>query len=149
MMINGPWQLPTLEADKPKFGWNVAPWPGDVEQASILGGENFAAGNGQNVEAAWEVIRWMAEPKNVKEALLTIGLPNREDMADDEAWASDPLKETFIGQVEVARPRAYGPEYPKISEQIWTMFQKVLTGEASPEQAAQDAGKQIKPLLQG
>lgn len=149
MMINGPWQLPSLEADKPKFGWDVAPWPRDVEEASILGGENFAAGNGQNVEAAWEVIRWMAEPKNVKKPLLTIGLPNREDMADDKAWISDPQKETFIGQVEVARPRAYGPNYPKISEQIWTMFQKVLTGEASPEQAAQDAGKQIKPLLEG
>lgn len=147
MMINGPWQLPSLASDDPKFGWNVAPWPHDKEKASILGGENFAAGNGQNIEAAWDVIKWMAEPAHVKKPLLTIGLPNREDMADDKAWTSDPKKETFIGQVKIARPRAYGPNYPKISEQVWTMFQKVLAGDASPEQAAQDAGKAIKPLL--
>jgi multiple sugar transport system substrate-binding protein len=147
MMINGPWQLPQLATDKPDFSWNVAPWPRDREKASILGGENFAAGNGQNVEAAWNVIKWMAEPRHVKKPLLTIGLPNRKDMANDKAWTSDPRKEVFISQVEIARPRAYGPNYPKISEQIWTMFQQALTGDASPEQAAQQAGEAIKPLL--
>jgi multiple sugar transport system substrate-binding protein len=83
----------------------------------------------------------------VKEPLLTIGLPNREDMADDKDFASDPRKEVFISQVEVARPRAYGPNYPQISEQIWTAYQGVLAGKSSPEEAARSAAEQIQPLL--
>lgn len=149
MMINGPWQLPVLEDDAPDFEWDVAPWPRDRQEASILGGENFAAGNGENVEAAWEVIRWMAAPENVREPLQTIGLPNRDDMADDEVFTSDPRKETFISQVEIARPRAYGPDYPRISEAIWNMFQRVLTQGQAPEESASQASGEIRPLLQG
>lgn len=147
MMINGPWQLPEFEKDKPNFKWDVAPWPRDVERASILGGENFAVGVTENTEAAWEVVKWMATPEHVKKPLLTIGLPNREDMADDPAFSGDPQKEVFVDQVAVARPRAYGAKYPQISEQIWTMFQSVLTGQESPQAAAAEAGKQINPLL--
>jgi len=148
MMINGPWQLPQLEIDKPEFRWDVAPWPRDREEASILGGENFAIGATDNVEAAWNVVRWMAEPENVKDMLITIGLPNREDMADDEAFTDDPQQAVFVEQVEIARPRAYGPNYPQISEQIWTAFQSVLSSGTPPEEAAQRAAQEIEPLLE-
>jgi multiple sugar transport system substrate-binding protein len=147
MMINGPWQLPNFANDNPQFAWGVAPWPQDVAASSILGGENFAAGNGENVAAAWEVIRWMATPENVKAPLLSIGLPNRQDTADDPDWTSDPNKKVFVDQVAIARPRAYGANYPQISEQVSTAFQRVLTGDATPETAAQEAGAAIQPLL--
>jgi len=147
MMINGPWQLPQLETDNPDFRWELAPWPRDREEASILGGENFAIGATDNVEAAWNVVRWMATPENVREPLRTIGLPNRKDMVDDEAFSS-PQQQLFISQVEIARPRAYGPNYPQISEQIWTAFQGVLSGNTSPEEAARTAAREIQSLLE-
>lgn len=146
MMINGPWQLPEIEEAAPDFGWAVAPWPEQEEAASILGGENYAIGAGANVEAAWDVLEWLSTPERIQPIIATIGLPNREDMADDEFWTEEPLS-TFVDQVEIARPRAYGPEYPQISEIIWTMVQQVLTEDAAPEQAAQAAGEAIQPLL--
>jgi hypothetical protein len=39
---------------------------------------------------------------------------------------------TFQDVLEVARPRAYGPNYPKMSEIVWTMFQEVVTGKKTP-----------------
>lgn len=146
MMINGPWQLDPLETDPPGFGWGVAPWPSDAESASILGGENWAVGANQDVDAAWEVIDWMSDPDHVRAPLRSVGLPNREDMADDEAW-SDPQTSVFVDQVEIARPRAYGARYPEISEEINRMYQQVLTGEATPNEAAKQASEAIGPLL--
>jgi multiple sugar transport system substrate-binding protein len=147
MMINGPWELPNFEVDGVTFNWAVAPWPSDVAAASILGGENFAVGAGTKVDAAWDVIDWMTDPEHLKAPLLAVGLPNRKDMAEDPDWVSNPKVQIFIEQVAIARPRAYGPNYPQISEQIQRMYRSVLDGVQTPEQAAAEAGEIITPLL--
>ncbi|MCL6527215.1 MAG: sugar ABC transporter substrate-binding protein [Thermaceae bacterium] len=148
MMINGPWQLPNFKKDKVAFKWNVAPWPKDKESVSILGGENFALGNGKNVEEAWKFLAWLTKPENLKPLIVTNGsLPNRTDMAKDPTWNNDPVIKLFVEQVSVAKPRAYGAKYPQISEQIWTAFQSVLSGKKSPADAAKEAAVQIKSLL--
>jgi multiple sugar transport system substrate-binding protein len=148
MMINGPWQLPNFKKDKVTFKWGVAPWPKDKESVSILGGENFALGNGKNVDEAWKFLSWLTKPENLKPLIVTNGsLPNRTDMAKDPTWNSDPIIKLFVEQVSVARPRAYGAKYPQISEQIWTAFQSVMSGKKSAAEAAKEAAAQIKPLL--
>jgi multiple sugar transport system substrate-binding protein len=148
MMINGPWQLPRFEDDGVTFEWKVGPWPSDVETASILGGENFALGAGTNVDAAWEVLDWMTDPEHLKPLIVDVGFPPRADMADDPAWADDPVLSAFASQVAVARPRAYGPNYPQASEQVWTMVQSVLTESATAEEALEQAAPIVKDLLQ-
>ncbi|MDJ0754959.1 MAG: sugar ABC transporter substrate-binding protein [Ardenticatenaceae bacterium] len=146
MMINGPWQMPNFDRDGVSFEWGVAPWPTGVESASILGGENFAIGANTDVEEAWTVIDWMTDPVNLRSSLLAVGLPNRQDMADDPGW-SDPNIKVFVDQVAVARPRAYGPNYPEISEVVWTMYRNVIEGTQTPEEAAAAAGELVTPLL--
>lgn len=148
MMINGPWQLPAIRAETLDFSWNVAPWPRHRECASALGGENFAIGLGANVEAAWEVIRWLAQPEQLEVYLLECGmLPNRADMAEDPVWHEDPILAQFIDMVAIARARAYGPNYPQISEQIMTMVHNVIAGGQAPEVAAAEAARIIQPIL--
>lgn len=148
MMINGPWQLPGIRAENLDFTWNVAPWPCDEECASALGGENFAIGNNGNVEAAWDVIRWLAQPEQLEIYLQDAGmLPNREDMAAGEVWQDDPIIAEFVDMVAVARARAYGPEYPQISEHIMTMVHNVIAGGQPAEMAAGNAAGSIEPLL--
>jgi multiple sugar transport system substrate-binding protein len=147
MIIDGPWELPAFEMDGVAFNWAVAPWPKDVVAASILGGENFAIGAGTQVEAAWDVIQWMVMPEHLKALLLTVGLPNRKDMANDPDWKQDPDIRVFVEQIALARPRAYGPHYPEISKQIQKMYRSVLDGFQTPEKAAENAGKMIRPLL--
>jgi multiple sugar transport system substrate-binding protein len=147
MMINGPWQLPRFDNDGVTFEWMVAPWPGNVERASILGGENFAIGAGTNVDAAWDVLDWMTDSENLKPLVLAVGFPPRADMTNDPAWADNPVQLAFAEEIAVARPRAYGPNYPQASELVWTMVQSVLTGVATPEEALQEAAPQVKSLL--
>lgn len=148
MMINGPWQLPNFERDRVSFKWGVAPWPRDRQGVSILGGENLAIGAGSNVAEAWKFLQWFTQPANLKPVILALGmLPNRSDMANDPDFARTPILRTFIQQVSVAKPRAYGDKYPQISEQIWKMYQSVLTGTAQPQAAANTARAAIQPLL--
>jgi multiple sugar transport system substrate-binding protein len=149
MMINGPWQIPSLEANEQiDFEWDISAWPYNVQPTSILGGENFAIGSGANVEAAWEVITWATQPENLVPYLKLRGVfANRADAAADPYFTDDPIRALFSQQVSVAKARSYGPGYPQMSEQIMTMVHGVLTGAQTPEEAVQDASAIITPLL--
>jgi multiple sugar transport system substrate-binding protein len=148
MMINGPWQIGNFKNDKVTFKWGVAPWPKDKVGVSILGGENLALGAGKNVDEAFKFMTWYANPERLKAAQVALGvLPNRNDMSKDKTWTADPLQKVFLQQVSVAKARAYGPKYPQLSEQVWTMFQSAITEKASPADAVKAASAAIPPLL--
>ena len=51
MMVNGPWQVPTMREQAPDLNWDVTLLPKDAEYASCLGGENFGVIDGDNVDA--------------------------------------------------------------------------------------------------
>jgi multiple sugar transport system substrate-binding protein len=148
MMINGPWQIPGIKANaNVKFKWAVSGWPYKAKPVSILGGENFAIGANSHVKEAWDVIVWAVQPEHLIPALKTHGqFPGRKDVATDPYFTSDPIQKAFSQAVSVAKPRAYGPNYPKMSEEIMRMVSGVLSGAETPEQAAAAAAKVIKPL---
>ena len=74
-------------------------------------------------------------------------ITNREDLADAEIFTSDPMIAKFVEAVSVAKPRAYGPNYPQVSQEVMNMVQSVLVGGKTPEVAATDAAAVIDPLL--
>jgi multiple sugar transport system substrate-binding protein len=151
MMINGPWQIPTLKMDSPDLQWQVVTLPQNQQGASILGGENMAiVKGGKNIDAAWELITWTQTPENLKLYLTEAGkLPSRQDMAEDAAWTGDPVLKVFIDQLKVAKPRAYGPNYPEISNAIQEMLQAAISGQKAVDAAVADAAAKITPLLPG
>lgn len=148
MMINGPWQIPGIRANASvKFKWGVAGWPHLTKPVSILGGENFAIGADSHVKEAWDVIAWAVQPANLVPAIkLHGGFPGRRDAAADPYFSGDPLRRTFAQAVSVARRRAYGPRYPRMSEEVMRMVQGALSGVTTPEQAAAAAAAVIQPL---
>jgi multiple sugar transport system substrate-binding protein len=149
MMINGPWQIPTLKKDSPDLKWQVVTLPQNKQGASILGGENMAiVKGGKNIDAAWELISWTQTPDNLKAYLTQAGkLPSRQDLANDPAWTGDPVLKVFIEQLKVAKPRAYGPKYPEISNAIQEMMQAAISGQKPVDAAVADAAAKITPLL--
>lgn len=149
MMVNGPWQIPVLKADSPDLAWNVATLPEQKQGASILGGENTAIIKGsQNVDAAWELLTWRQEDENLKAYLVEAGkLPSRQDLAQDETWTGDPVLKVFIDQLQVAKPRAYGPKYPEISNAIQEMLQAAISGQNEVDAAVTETAAKITPLL--
>ncbi|WP_370947206.1 sugar ABC transporter substrate-binding protein [Amycolatopsis sp. cg5] len=151
MMINGPWVLSSVE--QAKFGWDVALWPtgSGGNSASPLGGEVLAVGKGSaHVEEAWDVARWIADPRNSWAELGKglSGIPNRKDTVTDQAWAWSPIIPVFAHQMLSARARgSYGDKYAQVSQVVWLMEQEVLAHARPPREAAAAAGAQVKPLL--
>jgi multiple sugar transport system substrate-binding protein len=148
MMINGSWEIPNIRSAKLNYQWVVGPLPKDLESVSILGGEDLALGNGNNVEEAWKFVTWLSEPERTKALMLAAGqITNREDLAGDPVWAEDPVEKIFLAAIKSAKARAYGPKYPQISEIMYTTFQSIVTGAMTPEEAARNAEKQLQPFL--
>jgi multiple sugar transport system substrate-binding protein len=150
LMVNGPWQIPVIEDESPDLEWEVATLPRQAQGASVLGGENLAITKAsKNVDAAWEFLVWSQEPDNLLRYNTIAGkIPSRKDVADNERWTGDRALNVFTEQLQVAKPRAYGPKYPEVSAAVQEMLQAALTGSAAVDEAITTAAGKITPLLQ-
>ena len=145
MMINGPWQIPTMAKSTPDLNYGVALLPKDKESATALGGENYMVINGPHEQASWDLIKWMQDPKRVAElAKATGSLPTRTDVAPFSD--SDAIK-TFTEQLKVGRPRAYGANYAQIADAVVVALQGTLSGSTSAKDALATAAQTVDPLL--
>jgi multiple sugar transport system substrate-binding protein len=150
LMVNGPWQIPVLKDESPDLKYEVATLPEQSQGASVLGGENLAiTKSSKNVDAAWEFLAWSQEPENLLRYNTLAGkIPSRKDVAENEQWTGDPAMKVFTEQLQVAKPRAYGPKYPEISAAVQEMLQAALTGSTGVDEAVTTAAGKIGPLLQ-
>ncbi|HEY4383369.1 MAG TPA: sugar ABC transporter substrate-binding protein [Ktedonobacteraceae bacterium] len=148
MCINGPWNLPVTQQGA-KFSWGVVPLPKGKQSASILGGENWAITvTSPHIKEAWDFISWTQLPAQMKAYILKDQrLPSRKDLATDPAIRQDPNLSVFVDSFAFAKPRAYGPNYPKISNAIQQAFQSAISGQTSAENALKQAAVTIKPLM--
>ena len=91
MMVNGPWQIPTMRQQAPNLKWNVALLPVGNKPASDLGGENFAVVKGNNVDEAVTFLKFVASPAEMKTYINAFGyIASRKDVAATQ-FTSDPL----------------------------------------------------------
>ena len=145
MMINGPWQIPTIAKEAPNLDYGVALLPKDKEEASALGGENYMVIKGAHQDTGWDVVKWLQNKQRL-EAMAKAGgsLPVRTDLKpfDDSAAIA-----TFTDQLQVARPRAYGANYAEMADAVVIAMQSTLTGSSSAQDALDKAATTIKPLL--
>ncbi|MCH6471332.1 sugar ABC transporter substrate-binding protein [Sinomonas terrae] len=151
MMINGPWQLPHLNATK---GLNFASVPiptrtADQQIVSPLGGETFnvpQTGDKTKMGLAAKFVQCINTPAmQVKDAEISGNVPAQESAAAD--WAkSHPQVASFVETVKTARARTaeLGPKWPTAATAIYTAVQDALTGKASPSDALQQAQAQNK-----
>jgi ABC-type sugar transport system, periplasmic component len=144
MMVNGPWQVPSLlEAD---FEWGVALIPRDEINASVLGGENFGICAGTKYkEEAFEFLAYMMDAQKSADFCEKTGkFPPRTDALKlKQIWTEDPIYSVFAENLEYAVPRGPHAEWPKISEAVYTAFQAVYIGEKTPEEALSHAAEII------
>ncbi len=149
MMINGPWEIPSVKEGAPDLNWGVALLPKGKQRASIYGGENLMITTGSKYPGTdWDLIRWIKEPENDKFfQKLTGNLPSRKSELSEDYWQKDPVRSVFAQQLLVAKPRAYGPKYAQISNVIQDAMQSAITGQNSVAVALSQAQKEITPLL--
>ncbi|MDQ0278560.1 multiple sugar transport system substrate-binding protein [Arthrobacter silviterrae] len=146
MMINGPWQIPALDADKSlEWGSVQVPInkPGQTPVAP-LGGEVWTVpqtGNKAKQAKAAEFISCFTKDStqlSLSEARYTV--PTKPALAK-EFVAKMPTMESFTEQVANARSRTgkLGDGWPKAATTIYTAIQLALTGKASVGDAFKQA----------
>lgn len=149
MVVNGTWQVPGLEEEPPPFNWNVTALPSYKEAGTILGGENWAiTAASEHIEIAWDIIKFAQQKEHAINYSKAAGrLPSRVDFIEDPYWQENEQLKVFADGMEVAKARAYGPDYPQISQAIQDMLHHVLTGGQEIEDAVEEASQKIEPLL--
>jgi multiple sugar transport system substrate-binding protein len=151
MMINGPWQLPVLNATK---GLNFASVPvpvrtGDQKVVAPLGGETFnvpQTGNKDKMALAAKFVQCLNTPDTqLKIAKISGNVPASQSAA--ATWAkSHPQLASFTETVKTARARTaeLGPKWPTAATAIYTAVQLALTGKDSASAALAQAQAQNK-----
>lgn len=148
MMINGPWQLPALNAKKGlEFDSVPIPTRTGSDTVAPLGGEAFTVpqtGDKAKMQLAAKFVECLHSPKTQK-ALAEVSGNVPTNLEAGAAWASDhPQVASFVTTVKTARARTgeLGPDWPKAATKIYTAVQLALTGKADPEAALQQAQSQ-------
>jgi multiple sugar transport system substrate-binding protein len=100
-------------------------------------------------QAAWELIRFLLKPENLKERARVLGmLPPTQSLYDDPQLAAQfpylkSLKEVFF----TARPRPLTPLYSFISDILRIHFSRALSLQETPEEALGRAQAEIAQVL--
>jgi multiple sugar transport system substrate-binding protein len=148
MMVNGPWQLPLLNAATGlHFGIVSIPVPAASDPAvSPLGGEVWAVGrsNSAREAKAVAVVKCLLSPANSVQWSKDAGYIPSNEAAAAQLAKSNPQLAPFISEVATAKARTaqLGTAYPKVSTALWNALQEALAGGMSPQAALTQAQAQ-------
>ncbi|WP_433383122.1 sugar ABC transporter substrate-binding protein [Actinoplanes sp. CA-142083] len=146
MMLNGPWQIPSL--DKAKINYGVVPFPVNQSgQTSIapLGGEAWTvpltASEARMAKAA-ELVKCMNSDENQLKRAKDGGLVPTKLALAGQFKTEVPKMAGFVDAVATARARTgkLGEKWPDTAKVIYTGMQQVLTGQSAPADAMAKAG---------
>jgi multiple sugar transport system substrate-binding protein len=120
--------------------------PGKV---SMSGGWTWAIPqNSDNQDKAWEFIRWISDKQHhLKWDIDNVQIPVRTDVAQDPSYtAANPTNAFFASLVPITTYRPAFSVYPQVSNQIQVASESVITGTATPQQAAATFDNQVKQI---
>jgi multiple sugar transport system substrate-binding protein len=145
MMVNGPWQLPTLNADK-KLHFGVVPIPipdATAKPVTPLGGEVWTVGrsNPQREAKAVSVVKCLlGKDESLKWSKDAGYIPSNQQAAAQLA-KDQPQLAAFVEEVGTAKARTaeLGTAYPKVSQALADAIQSALAGGTSPKSALAQA----------
>jgi multiple sugar transport system substrate-binding protein len=151
MVISGPWELGRMSADA-QFDWGVALLPTRVEggeRASALGDFNVAIfANTENPDAAFQFLEYMwSQYDRVWPEFTRMPAIEGVELAPTGNERIDAAAAVFAEQLRYARNRGPHPDWPRISQHIQDAFQSVLTGQAEPQAALDEAAEEIDAII--
>jgi multiple sugar transport system substrate-binding protein len=95
-------------------------------------------------EQAREFVLWFTEAENMSN--LHVLQPARLSATTSPPWNSEEYKK-LMGYSKLAKPLPSHPKWQEANEIIVVELQKIMQGEKSPQEGADDMAKQINPLL--
>jgi multiple sugar transport system substrate-binding protein len=146
MMVNGPWQFPTLDADK-SLHYAVVKIPAPAAGKPVvapLGGETWTVPQTGNKDKQGKAAK-IVECLNSDQTQLSLAQQNQTIPTKTALLAnfasSNPNMKGFTEQIPTARARTgeLGADWPKAATKIYTAYQAALTGQAPPAKALEQA----------
>lgn len=147
MMVNGSWQIPTMQQEAPDLNWDVTLIPKESEYASCLGGENYAVIKGGNTEGALDFLTYATEETQVKYLMDAFGYISADKTIAETQFGEDSPYAPFVEELQYAQSRGPLAQWPSVSDAISLAFNEVMTGTASPEDAAKTAQETIDSIV--
>ena len=148
MMVNGPWQIPTMQSEAPDLNWKVTLIPKDTEYASCLGGENYAVVKGGNTEGALDFLEYATEEEQVKYMMDAFGYISADQTIAESQFEADSPYQPFVEELQYAQARGPLADWPSVSDAISLAFNEVMTGTSTPEDAAAKAQETIDGIVE-
>lgn len=148
MMVNGPWQIPTMQSEAPDLNWKVTLIPKDTEYASCLGGENYAVVKGGNTEGALDFLEYATEEEQVKYMMDAFGYISADQTIAESQFEADSPYQPFVEELQYAQARGPLADWPSVSDAISLAFNEVMTGTSTPEDAAAKAQATIDSIVE-
>lgn len=147
MMVNGPWQIPTMQEEAPDLNWKVTLLPKDSEYKSVLGGENYAVIKGGNTQGALDFLTYASSEEKSKYLVTNMGYISADKTVAESQFEKDTPYQVFVEELNYAMPRGPLAEWPSVSDAISLAFNMVITGSASPQDAAAEAQQTIDGIV--
>ena len=150
MVECGTWHLAMTGDINGAFNYDFCLLPTGEEgtSTSTIGGENFGICTGcKDTEACVEFLKWMCSKE--KEAEWAVGagkIPVRSDSKAEYTYETKGFQ-TFVDEMNFAQARGPHPEWPTISEAIYTACQSVFVDNVAPADALAKANDVIAPIV--
>lgn len=154
MLESGTWHIAQLDGelkDSVNFEYQYIPMPSENgSQATVIGGENFGVcSSSQHVDACVEFLKTMESAQNNADWCEIAGkLPVRGDAVElKDFWTADARYKVFNDSMQFAVARGPHPQWPTISEALWTAEQSAILQQSSAADAMAQAASVIDPIL--
>jgi multiple sugar transport system substrate-binding protein len=154
MLITGPWDLSAFPGVN--YGVQIMPsFDAGGSHQTIAGPDNWVIfDNGQaRVDAAWKFLTFMTSPDQLlQDSLDTSHLPTRASVAGMSAFqaffTTYPGTQVFVDNLQnVLQARPSIAQYPRISTALGQAIVTALQGQASPQDALNQAAEQANGFL--
>ena len=113
----------------------------------MLGGENYAVINGGNVDGALDFLTYATSEEKVKFLMDKFGYISADKTIAESQFDADSPYQPFVEELNYAMPRGPLAEWPSVSDAISLAFNQVITGTATPEDAAAGAQATIDGIV--
>lgn len=114
------------------------------------GGSWFVPSDAKNKDAAWKFARWMSQSEQqVRWYQVFKNMPALKAAWDQPEMKDDPLLGTVRESLDVGVPRPNVPTWSQVGEMIGQQIETVVRGDASAQDALDEAQKQAEAIGMG
>lgn len=146
----GTWHLAQTGdiGDAFEYGFCLLPTGSAGTSTSTIGGENFGVCSGAaDVDACVEFLKWLCSKEKEGEWAVTAGkIPTRSDSVANYDYEQEGFA-VFVDEMNYAQARGPHPEWPTISEAVYTAAQSVFVDGTDPKDALAKAMETIDPIV--